>query len=84
MVLLRCDEQQLVAEVRAGAPPRQPGPRMANEMVAATAEGMVPRTVTIDAAATAHAAPTRPALSRTGRVAVGVRPMRARSGAASP
>jgi len=47
-LLLRQDERELVEQVRAGASPEDWRQWMALELVRATAEGMVPRTVAID------------------------------------
>jgi methyltransferase (TIGR00027 family) len=46
--LLRGDEREVVAQVRAGAPPAGWRPRLAYEMVRGAVEVMVPRTVAID------------------------------------
>jgi methyltransferase (TIGR00027 family) len=53
--LLRDDELDAVEEVRTGEPPQGWGPRVEFERLRATAEVMVPRTVTIDDAVRDHA-----------------------------
>jgi len=57
MRLLREQERVPVEQVRAGVPPRGWAPRVEFEMVRASAEVMVPRTVAIDDAVRAGAAP---------------------------
>jgi methyltransferase (TIGR00027 family) len=53
-MLLRGGERAVVEQVRSGIAPRDWRQRLDYELVAATAEGMVPRTVAIDDAIRAH------------------------------
>lgn len=55
--MLRAGERIPVEQVRAGTPPQGAAERLDFETVRAVAEGMVPRTVAIDAAVRARAAP---------------------------
>src|SRR3954468_10536292 len=57
MPLLRPDEQEQVRQVRAGSPPKDMGARLTYEMIKTGATLIVPRTVAIDEAIIAHAAP---------------------------
>jgi methyltransferase (TIGR00027 family) len=57
MTMLREDERVPVEQVRAGTPPRGWAPRVAFEMVRASAEVIVPRTVAIDDAVRARRSP---------------------------
>src|SRR4051812_33003157 len=57
MPLLRDDERSAVEQVRSGVAPRGWGDRMEFEMLRATAEVMVPRTVRIDDAVRERRAP---------------------------
>lgn len=57
MTMLRDDERVPVDQVRAGTPPRGAGQRIDFEMVRASAEVMVPRTIAIDDAVRARPAP---------------------------
>jgi methyltransferase (TIGR00027 family) len=57
MTMLREDERVPVEQVRAGTPPRGWAPRVAFEMVRASAEVTVPRTVAIDDALRARRSP---------------------------
>jgi O-methyltransferase involved in polyketide biosynthesis len=50
MTMLRDDERVAVEQVRAGTPPRGWAPRVAFEIVRASAEVIVPRTIAIDEA----------------------------------
>jgi methyltransferase (TIGR00027 family) len=55
MALLRAEERPVVERVRDGVPPKAWSDRVEFEMVRAAADVIVPRTVTIDDAARAHA-----------------------------
>ena len=57
MTMLRDDERVPVDQVRAGTPPQGAGQRIDFEMVRASAEVMVPRTIAIDDAVRARLAP---------------------------
>jgi methyltransferase (TIGR00027 family) len=57
ILLLRDEERAAVEQVRAGMPPRAWGPRLEFEMLRASAEVMVPRTVSIDDAVAARPTP---------------------------